>query len=69
MPACLIPTMLLPILMAAESLLSRRPSLTLLLLSACLFALAALLQRLTSNLPPTLPSARMVRGETKETSL
>ena len=36
---------------AAEALLTRRPSLTLLVLSACLFALAALVQRLTRSAP------------------
>ncbi len=60
----------LSLLAQAEHLLSEWPSLTLLVLSAGLFVVAELLQRLSRRAPaPPPPRTRMVPGKTEQPSL
>lgn len=65
--AC-ITLVLLPGIAAAEALLARRPALTLLLLSAVLFTLAAVLQRVMRPVPSVeAASSSAVLSKTEET--
>ena len=53
----------------AELFISRHPSLVLLLLSSCLFGLAAMVQRLTQPAPTLPPSVPLRNDDLERTSL
>ncbi len=70
MSPCLAIAAPLYILDQAEQIITQRPSLTLLVLSASLFATSALLQRLSRRAPaPPAPRTQIVHSETEQTSL